>query len=390
MHIERLRIKNFRSFREVEIALPSLSVVVGSNASGKSNFVQLFRFLRDLAREGLDNAVALQGSIDYLRNLRIGHSEPLEIAVSVSDNSRPFKLDYELRLVFFKRKKGFRIEREAFRYEGPEFSSLGHPSGAEKKMLQLIVERQHERMTVKIVPEPHHRPPRILFPDRIERSRSILPFLPGFGVWLFAGIAIYDLNPKTLKQATPLKGRASLEEDGSNLAVVLREILRHKESRQELLAHLQHFLPFIEDIRVQSLVDRSLFVQMYERYLHDRPVPSTLLSDGTIELVALTIALYFMPGSIIVLEEPDRNLHPILISRLMEMFQEVSRTKQVIFTTHNPEVVRHTPLESLLLVSRDGDGFSIITRPAEQNMVKTFLEQELGLEELFVENLLGA
>lgn len=59
--IERLRLRNFRSFKDVDIELRPLNIVVGANASGKTNLVQAFRFLRDLAQHGLENAVSLQG-----------------------------------------------------------------------------------------------------------------------------------------------------------------------------------------------------------------------------------------------------------------------------------------------------------------------------------------
>jgi len=54
MSIQRLYVQNFRSFRQIDLALPDFSVLVGANAAGKSNFVQIFRFLRDVAREGFE------------------------------------------------------------------------------------------------------------------------------------------------------------------------------------------------------------------------------------------------------------------------------------------------------------------------------------------------
>jgi Predicted ATPases len=58
--VQRLRLRNFRSFKDATIELRPLNIVVGANASGKTNLVHAFRFLRDLARFGLENAVAMQ------------------------------------------------------------------------------------------------------------------------------------------------------------------------------------------------------------------------------------------------------------------------------------------------------------------------------------------
>jgi predicted ATPase len=70
------------------------------------------------------------------------------------------------------------------------------------------------------------------------------------------------------------------------------------------------------------------------------------------------------------------------------MMKDASKGKQIIVTTHNPEVVRHADIRDVLLVSRDGEGFSAISRPSENKGVQVFLQNEMGLEELFVENLL--
>ncbi|NTV00608.1 MAG: AAA family ATPase, partial [Methanoregulaceae archaeon] len=85
----------------------------------------------------------------------------------------------------------------------------------------------------------------------------------------------------------------------------------------------------------------------------------------------------------------ERNIHPYLISRLVEMLKDASRTKQVIVTTHNPEMVKHVHLDDILLILRDTDGFSQIIRPGTKKEIRTFLEHEIGIEELFIQNLLG-
>ena len=64
--VQQLRLRNFRSFKDATIELRPLNILVGANASGKTNLVQAFRFLRDLARSGLEDAVALQGGAEYL------------------------------------------------------------------------------------------------------------------------------------------------------------------------------------------------------------------------------------------------------------------------------------------------------------------------------------
>lgn len=66
--ISKIRVSNFRSFGDLEVELGNFNVVIGANASGKSNFVQIFRFLRDVAIYGLEDAISLQGGAEYLCN----------------------------------------------------------------------------------------------------------------------------------------------------------------------------------------------------------------------------------------------------------------------------------------------------------------------------------
>ncbi|HII98688.1 MAG TPA: ATPase, partial [Methanoregula sp.] len=63
--------------------------------------------------------------------------------------------------------------------------------------------------------------------------------------------------------------------------------------------------------------------------------------------------------------------------------------KQVMVTTHSTEVVKYATLDDILLISRDSEGYSVISRPGDKDEVKAFLENEIGIEELYVQNLLG-
>lgn len=81
MSIKRVEVRNFKSFKELKTDLRKFNVLIGANASGKSNFVNIFKFLKDIATFGLTNAVSLQGGAEYLRNINIGASEDLSIKV---------------------------------------------------------------------------------------------------------------------------------------------------------------------------------------------------------------------------------------------------------------------------------------------------------------------
>ena len=125
-----------------------------------------------------------------------------------------------------------------------------------------------------------------------------------------------------------------------------------------------------------------------ERYFK-QSLPSTLISDGTINITALILALYFQPNRLAIIDEPERNIHPSLISKIVEMMKDASRKSQVIVTTHNPEMIRYAKIENVLTVRRDEKGYSEIVRPGDQESVKNFLKNDMEIGVLYVQNLLG-
>jgi predicted ATPase len=79
MPIQRIHVENFKSFSELDIELSRFNVVIGSNAAGKSNFISIFKFLRDIAKHGIVNAIAMQGGSEYLQNTKIGPLKDLQM-----------------------------------------------------------------------------------------------------------------------------------------------------------------------------------------------------------------------------------------------------------------------------------------------------------------------
>jgi predicted ATPase len=337
--ITKVKVSNFKSFDELEVELRPLNIVVGSNAAGKSNFLEIFRFIRDIEVEGLENAVSLQGGMEFLMNLQIGPSRPIAVELSFDPASELAREEFDCTR---------RLEL-IYRSQSPGF--------------EIVSDESHSLTALT--------------------ARNLIFLRPILG-----SIELFDLDPKLPKKAAPISGRAYLEPDGSNLALVLRNLLQNPEERAAFIRLTHDALPFIEDLEVERFADKSLLIAAKEIF-SERVLPASFLSDGTIHLAALIVALYFHPASIAIIEEPERNIHPHLISKVVHMLADASQQKQVIVTTHNPELVKHADLADLLLVHRDEQGFSHVTRPAESAELKVFLENDLGVDELYVQNLLG-
>lgn len=412
MAIKKIRVSNFKSFEKIEVELGNLNVLIGPNASGKSNFIEIFKFLRDVATYGLNNALSLQGGIDYLRNVKIGSSKDVSIQITYDRETmsvdrkegigiNPYEIVYEFAMNFTD-KGDFQILKDELtaKYEffkmndentvldmppeniGSGEINLSNIEGKVKLNINLPKE-------IPLINRNIHPP--LLTDIRLSPGTLLLetPFfdtVPPFGKF-FDNISLYDFDPNPFEKSIPITGLMELEENGTNLAIVLKNILTNKEKRRKFLNLIRNILPFIDNLEVEKFMDKPLLLKAKEIH-SQRYLPASFFSDGTINIISLIIALYFEENPVIIIEEPERNIHPSLISRVMDMLKEASNKKQIIITTYNPEMVKYADLESILLTSKEKDGYSIISRPNEKRGVKTFLEHEIGIEELFIQNLL--
>ena len=418
MAIRRIRVSNYKSFGNLDVSLGNFNVLIGANASGKSNFIQILKFLRDIATDGLENAISLQGGIAYLRNMRIGSSAPLALEVTTN---QPVALPIAATMVDGST-LSVRVDESTYAFElrfkekDPAFVVAADRWTVKARFFVYEADERRDRFTERTLCEgsitfdnvggevkahvdlPEDAPVKAAQVERIlgflraikVPAKALLlegtdfPFIRD----LFTDTSVCDFDPKLPQKAVPIRAKAELEEDGSNLALAIKAIVQNKSRRRKLSNLLRDLLPFVDHLDVETFADRSLLFKVKETYFRKDFVPASLISDGTINIAALLIALYFEKKSVTIIEEPDRSVHPYLISRLMGMMKDAARKKQIIVTTHNPQIVKHADLDSLLLVSRDDEGFSSICRPAEKAEVRTFLQNEIGIDELYVQRLL--
>ena len=421
MAITKLTVENFKSFDKLEVELRPFNIVVGSNASGKSNFLDVFRFLRDIEASSLENAIGIRGGSKALRNVYLEKNQPLCILVETDDVQRHLvsvqadgavgirtdRTTYDLTIRFNDSEAGFEVASENLT-ENFTIFELGSPDGQIGTELHVwrprFLSRSRldprvtsewaslgtgrtvyfrEDSTIKCrveLPEGlpftehdlHHLhggstmlsdPQRVML-ERSHRTLALYGAAPSL-----ASISAYDFDPRKAQLAVPPTGSRELDASAENLPVVLRDILRRPEAKKRLISLVSVLLPFVHDLDVDEFGFGQLITMLTERFSDkSHRLAAAFASDGTIACLALVVALYFQESAVAVFEEPDKHVHPHLASRVMQMMNEVTDDTQVIVTTHNPELLRHANLEDILLVTRDPDGHSQITRPADSEV----------------------
>ncbi len=421
MAIGNIRVTNFKSFRELNVDLGRFNVFIGANASGKSNFVQIFQFLRDIIDFGLDNAISMQGGIEYLRNFKVGGSEVFSMTI-ISDQRIKYekqkkktkikvKIDetaYHFAIKFVKSPPGFQVVEDRITQKLTFVTSEKQDGKKNEKGTGTVaVSHLGPRIDIDIKGVPLEKSD--ILPIVLEKgvlawakrqlvapAAAALLIESPFLFWPFAqlldpclrDIFIYDFDPRLPKKGTPITGKIQLEKNGENLSIVLRNIIRDTKKRKKLINLVKDVLPFVDDLDVATFEDKTLLFNIREVYSKERYVPASFISDGTVGITALILAIYFGHSPLIIIEEPGRNMHPYLISKIVDMMKDASRKRQIITTTHNPEMVRWGGQQNLFLVSRDKEGFSTVSKPADREEVKKFLQNEIGIEELYVQNLI--
>lgn len=420
MKLKRIQVKNFRSFQLLDVVLKDFNVVIGANASGKSNFIELLHFLRHAQEFGLDNAIGMQGGVEYFRNVIIGSEEEFRLKVDVSlARSLPFPLigdkrrrfvarvnglSYNLGLRFYARRLGYSIASELI--TGQITVSEPLLTGSRQKKVEgpvqdiafgeFVLGRRDRRIfhDIKLNKEiglvKNQLFPPFLGPT-LDRTELILstPYINLVAGAMFREIAIYDFDPKLSKKAVRITGKVDLDEDGRNLPIVLKRVLADRDKARRLTTLLRDLLPFVSKVSVNEVVDKSVLLNVREVFANKKILPATLISDGTINAIALVVGLFFELEDVAIFEEPERNLHPALISKIVAMMRERAAEKQIFVTTHNADFIRTAGTDGMFFMSRDEKGFSNMAPPTEKAEVKAFLKNHIGIDELFSQNLLA-
>jgi predicted ATPase len=431
MNLERLRVKNFKSFGKLDVEFGDFNVIIGTNASGKSNFVSILKFLKDAAAVGIEDAISLQGGPNWIRNVNLP-GENLEIEISANTGERQVVADfpkggeketlrvkitdfrYLLEVRFFKTIDDFRVARELLQCSMSIFNVLRKDSetienpidkglitftrvgrGNVAGFLRLEKNALNKRQVEKIFPAS----PSIPNIGRITASprdltilKGVIPSAFAFTLQLFLrGMQFFDIDPKLAKNPSVIPGKKELETDGRNLALVLNRALKNPKTRERLTTVVRDLLPFVKGFKAERTAERTIAALLKETYCKGQLIPSSLISDGTANLIALLAALLTGPkgGPPTIIEEPDRNLHPSLIAEFVEVLKDIStaQNRQLILTTHNPQIVKHSKIGEIYLISREGC-FSKISKPGKSEEVKKFIQNEMGVDQLFVQNLL--
>ncbi len=205
---------------------------------------------------------------------------------------------------------------------------------------------------------------------------------------LMEGVQPFVLNSLALRKPSPPSLRKGFRPDGSNLPWIIAELSKKApESFQRWLEHVRTALPDIETIvTVEREEDKHCYLKI--QYHNGCLIPSWLVSDGTLRLLALTIPAYLTDiEGVYLIEEPENGVHPAAVKTITDSLQSVYGA-QVLLATHSPIVLGELSPSNILCFAKTEEGATDIVRGDEHPKLREWRGTP-GLETLFASGVLG-
>ncbi|MFA4839854.1 MAG: ATP-binding protein [Candidatus Neomarinimicrobiota bacterium] len=187
---------------------------------------------------------------------------------------------------------------------------------------------------------------------------------------LIEGIEFIQLNSKTMKNPCRPDLPIEFQPDGSNLPLVVHYLKKeHPDNYQNWLEHVQTAIPEIKEINIiERPEDRYLYLTVANH--NDLKLPSWVLSDGTLRLLALTIIAYLpVEHKVYLIEEPENGLHPLAIETVYQSLSSVYNN-QVLMATHSPAILRLAEPLNILCFAKTESGAAVVIRGDEHPRLK--------------------
>ena len=364
MQITRLKLKNWRNFKRVDLALKDRLFITGPNASGKSNLLDAFRFLRDIAKTGggLQEAVALRGGLTKLRCLAARHDPNVEIETELrdgqGDNAEIWRYGIGLR----QESRGLRrVLLTHERVWKNDEQILNRPDKDDKLDELRLTETHLEQITA----------------NRQFRTLSEV----------FQKILYLHLVPQLLK-FPQLANRDAAGEDPFGVKFLDRLMETPEKTRRSRLKKIESALrlavPELQELC--DVRDEKGIPHLEAVYQHWRPKAGRQredqFSDGTLRLIGLLWTL--LDGdNLLLLEEPELSLHTSIVAKLPEIIWRMQRAKkrQVVVSSHSTELFsdRGIAAEEVALLKPHGSEGTEVDLASAKESIRLLLEGGMSM-----------
>jgi len=365
-HLNRfasISLENWRNFLDVDVDLQRRAFLIGPNASGKSNLLDVFRFLHDLAEVGggFQQAVRKRGGVSRIRSLSARRYPDIAVLVKLTANGDGLpEWEYELRFTQDNRQRPI-IRRERVVHLGSEI--LNRPLPEDESDPERLTQTYLEQVNVN------------------RDFREVVEF--------FASVRYLHLVPQLVREPDRSVGRKNDPFGGDFLEQLASTQETVKKARfRRIVETLKVAVPQLSDLELYR--DTRGTPHIRGKYANWRAQGAwqteDQFSDGTLRLLGLLWAILDGTGPLL-LEEPELSLHPEVVKFFPQMMARVQRRigRQILLSTHSSDILRDPGIgtDEVLILIPSSEGTAV--RPAKDlGEVKELLENGLTLADILL------
>ena len=378
--LAKVKIEKFRSYRKASLKLGPLTVLIGANAAGKSNALEAVRLLSWIAAGNRLSAIrhALQDKDQTIRGrvsdlgFRQGRSFLLACETTDFDwDSYSVRLDVregeELHISDERVTGGYSSWAPLFEVVTPSKGALGDISVAYNNFARggrkpQIVCNDQTAVLCQLMSSARFYPGH-------KKAQTTIPAVARHFHQQLSTITFLDPRPPLMRDYS-FKSEQHLTETGGNLSGVLHNLCQEEVAREQVL-ELVRALPE-QDIQEIDFIETprgEVMVALTETFGgHATRYDATLLSDGTLRVLAIAAAVLSAPGGLVVIEEIDNGIHPSRAGQILHQVSRIAKERdlRVLISSHNPALLDALPDDAVphvVFCYRDpGDGSSRLVR----------------------------
>jgi predicted ATPase len=363
--IKRVSVHNYKSIGACSVELGPVTILVGRNGSGKSNFLDALRLVAEGLQTSLDHAIKSRGGIDAVRRRSTGHPRnfAVHLEMSLADwNTATYKFE-----VGSRPEGGFFVKQEQLRLVTPASHVAAH---------YTVREGQVETASKENMPPAAEDRLYLVNAAGLPDFREVYNGLSAMG--------FYNVSPEVMKELQSPDAKELLHHDGANIASVMARLEKDQaDIAERITKYLSTVVPGITEVYRVALGPRETleFRQGVEGAKHPWRFYAANMSDGTLRALGTLVAVMQLverrePVRLVGIEEPETALHPAAAGALMDALREASARTQIVITTHSPDLLDQVDqkTERLLAVQLDQGTTAIgLVDPASREAIRKHL-----------------
>lgn len=375
MKILSIKVKNFKAFKDTQIQkIPNFCVIVGANGSGKSTLFNVFGFLKESLHSNVNTALRKLGGNKGFSEVRSRNTTGnIEFELKFRPKKKSPIITYYLS-IDDNNGRAF-VDKEILKYHigrGKSCEFLNFSKGKGRAVTNALAKVKNDSDLV--------REEQSLKSDDILAIKGLTVFKKFPAVVALGELLdnwhVSDIHVSQVRKDTEAGYAEQLSREGENLSLVIEYLHKnHPKVLEDIIAALKLRVPGIVDVEATTIETGDILLKIKDNAF-DEPFLVRYVSDGTIKMLAYLVLLYNPKKyPLLCVEEPENQLYPKLLERLVEEFRAYSeKGNQVFVSTHSPDFLNAVALNEVFFLVKD-QGYTQIKNASNNEQIKAFMEE---------------